>query len=240
VRQQYRDFLNREPDDAGLQFWTNEIEKCGTDAACREVKRVNVSGAFFLSIEFQETGYLVYRLYRTSFARMPGLREFSPDTVVVGQGIVVNSDGWQQKLEANKAALVEAWAQRADFRAIYDSKGDAEYVDALFANAGVEPTQAERAALIGGLAGGTETRATVLRKVVENQALARKESNKAFVLMQYFGYLQRSPDDPPDGNLSGYNFWLGKLNEFGGNYIRAEMVKAFLASGEYRQRFGHD
>jgi hypothetical protein len=240
VRQQYRDFLNREPDDAGLQFWTNEIEKCGTDTACREVKRVNVSAAFFLSIEFQETGYLVYRLYRTSFARMPSLREFSPDTVVVGQGIVVNSDGWQQKLETNKAALVEAWAQRADFRAIYDSKTDAEYVDALYANAGVEPTQAERAALIGGLSGGTETRATALRRVVENQTLARKESNRAFVLMQYFGYLQRSPDDPPDGNLSGYDFWLAKLNQFNGNFVSAEMVKAFISSGEYRQRFGHD
>jgi Beta-propeller repeat/Domain of unknown function (DUF4214) len=240
VRQQYRDFLNRAPDDAGLDFWTNEIEQCGANAACREVRRVNVSAAFFLSIEFQNTGFLVYRLYRASFARMPSLREFSPDTVVVGQGVVVNSDGWQQKLEANKAAFVEAWAQRADFRALYDPKGDAEYVDALFANAGVEPTQTERAALVGGLAGGTETRATVLRKVVENQALARKESNRAFVLMQYFGYLQRSPDDPPDANLSGYDFWLGKLNEFGGDYIRAEMVKAFISSGEYRRRFGHD
>lgn len=94
--------------------------------------------------------------------------------------------------------------------------------------------------VIGGLAAGTETRATVLRKVVENQALVRKESNRAFVLMQYFGYLQRSPDDPPDGNLSGYDFRLGRLNEFGGDYVRAEMVKAFLSAGEYRRRFGQD
>jgi len=240
VRQQYRDFLNRTPDDSGLQFWTDEIESCGADAACREVRRVNVSAAFFFSIEFQETGYLVYRLYRTSFARTPGLREFSPDTVIVGQGVVVNSEGWQQKLEANKNSFVADWTQRADFRALYDTKNDAEYVDALFANAGVQPSQAERDALVGGLAGGTETRATVLRKVSENQALVRKESNRAFVLMQYFGYLQRSPDDPPDGDLSGYNFWLSKLEEFNGNFVSAEMVKAFISSGEYRQRFGQD
>ena len=62
----------------------------------------------------------------------------------------------------------------------------------------------------------------------------------AFVLMQYFGYLQRSPDDPPDGNLSGYNFRLSKLNEFNGNFAPAEMVKAFISAGEYRKRFGQD
>ena len=28
VRQQYRDFLNREADAAGLAFWKNNIDKC--------------------------------------------------------------------------------------------------------------------------------------------------------------------------------------------------------------------
>src|SRR5256714_6539624 len=56
VRQQYHDFLNREPDESGLNFWVNQIESCGADPQCREVKRINVSAAFFLSIEFQETG----------------------------------------------------------------------------------------------------------------------------------------------------------------------------------------
>ena len=58
--------------------------------------------------------------------------------------------------------------------------------------------------------------------------------------MQYFGYLQRNPDDPPDNDQSGYNFWLGKLNQFNGNFINAEMVKAFISAGEYRQRFGQN
>ena len=63
-------------------------------------------------------------------------------------------------------------------------------------------------------------------------------TNPAFVLMQYFGYLRRAPDEPPDANLDGYNFWLKKLDSFGGDFRRAEMVKAFLASDEYRKRFG--
>jgi len=55
--------------------------------------------------------------------------------------------------------------------------------------------------------------------------------------MQYFGYLKRNPNDAPDSNFDGYNFWLGKLNQFNGNYIQAEMVKAFIASSEYLNRF---
>ncbi|HET9787479.1 MAG TPA: hypothetical protein VFP47_10115, partial [Pyrinomonadaceae bacterium] len=62
--------------------------------------------------------------------------------------------------------------------------------------------------------------------------------NKAFVLMQYFGYLRRNPNDSPDSDFSGFNFWLGKLNQFNGNFVDAEMVKAFITSGEYAQRFG--
>ena len=58
------------------------------------------------------------------------------------------------------------------------------------------------------------------------------------MLTQYFGYLRRNPNDAPDGNFDGYNFWLNKLNSFNGNFIQAEMVKAFLSSSEYRRRFG--
>jgi hypothetical protein len=93
-------------------------------------------------------------------------------------------------------------------------------------------TQAFRDSLVAGLAAATETRATVLRKVAEFQFLQTREFNNAFVTMQYFGYLRRDPD------TSGFNFWLGKLNSFGGSFTNAEMVKAFTASSEYRQRFG--
>jgi hypothetical protein len=89
-----------------------------------------------------------------------------------------------------------------------------------------------RDALIAGLNGGTETRATVLRKVAEAEELRTREFNAAFVTMEYFGYLRRDPD------TAGFNFWLNKLNAFNGNFADAEMVKAFISSLEYRQRFG--
>ena len=81
-------------------------------------------------------------------------------------------------------------------------------------------------------------RADVLMKVAQNPSLVQGEFNRAFVLMQYFGYLRRDPDAAPDTDFAGYNFWLAKLNSFGGDYRRAEMVKAFINSAEYRQRFG--
>ena len=239
VRQHYLDFLGREPEAEGLAFWTGEITSCGGDLQCVEAKRINVSAAFFLSIEFQQTGFLIHRLYRASFERMPRLQEFLPDTRQIGQGVIVNSPGWEQRLESNKQAFVSEWVSRAAFRALYDSKTDAEYVDALIANTGAVFSQAERDALVSGLSGGAETRATALRKVAETRAFNEKELNPAFVHMQYFGYLRRNPDDAPDNDMAGYNYWLQKLLNHGGDHFAAEMVKSFLVSQEYRRRFAN-
>jgi hypothetical protein len=98
-------------------------------------------------------------------------------------------------------------------------------------------SSSERSSLITGLDNHSETRATVLRKIVENDAFKAKELSTAFVLLEYFGYLRRNPDDPPDNNLTGFNYWLNKLNSFNGDYVRSEMVKAFIRSSEYRRRF---
>src|SRR5205807_4541254 len=84
----------------------------------------------------------------------------------------------------------------------------------------------------------TAARARALRRVAENATLNQQEFNRAFVLIQYFGYLRRNPNDPQDTDYTGYEFWLNKLNQFNGNFQNAEMVKAFISSAEYRQRFG--
>jgi len=238
VRQHYLDFLNREPDSVGLQFWTNNIDSCGPDSSCREVKRIDTSAAYFLSIEFQQTGYLVHRFYKTAFGRRPLFSEFLADTQKIGEGVIVNAPGWEQVLETNKQRFAGDFATRIPFKSLYDILSNAEFVNTLINNSGATLTQAERDALVNSLNAFTKGRERVLREIVENQALYNAEYNAAFVEMQYFGYLRRNPQDAPDNNLNGYNFWLNKLNEFGGDYRRAEMVKAFLVSGEYRQRFG--
>jgi hypothetical protein len=252
VQQQYRDFLNREPDADGLAFWTNEITSCGGNTRCMEVKGINTSAAFFLSIEFQQSGYLVDRLYKSSFGNLPGtpvpvrLNEFLPDTQKIGHDVVVLQSGWEQQLENNKQAFILEFVQRPRFASVYPTTTSPdEFVDALFANAEVTPSATERADAISGFGGASDTsdvpaRAHVLRQVAENQQVVNREFNRAFVLMQYFGYLHRNPNDAPEPtlNFQGYNFWLNKLDNFSGNYIDAEMVKAFINSDEYRHRFG--
>jgi hypothetical protein len=250
VAQHYLDFLNRYPDPAGFAFWTNEITSCGGDAQCIEVKRINDSGAFFLSIEFQETGYLVYRIHKASYGDLPGMPmpisrdKFLEDMGQIRQGVIVNQPGWEQELENSQQAFFSGFVQRAQFTSAFPaSMTPMEFVDRLFANAGVIPSPADRTAAINEFGSATTSsdtaaRARALRRVAENSALQQQEFNRAFVLMQYFGYLRRNPNDNPDGNFVGYNFWVNKLNSFNGDFIAAEMVKAFISSTEYRKRFG--
>jgi hypothetical protein len=238
VRQQYRDFLNREADDDGLAFWTNEITKCGADAGCREVKRVNVSAAFFLSIESQRTGYFFYRLHRAAFGTMPRFADYRAAQQALGRGVIVNQLGWEAKLDANRRAFAAQWVTGDEFAARYGSLSNADYVDTLLATAGLAGTGAARDALVAGLDTGAETHASALLKVADDPELSRREKNRAFVLAEYFGYLQRDANAGQDTDYSGLEHWLGKLEEHGGDYVKAEMVKAFLDATEYRRRFG--
>jgi len=231
VRQHYLDFLTREPDESGFNFWSDQILSCGNDAVCISHKRENVSAAYFLSIEFQQTGGLVNSLYRASFDRRPFYSEFVPDTQTVGLNVVVGRTGWENQLETNKQAFVNAWVQRAAFVNAYGSLADDVYVDTLISHTGVNFTAGERSALVNSLINHTATRAGVLRQIAEDPRFVSAKFNETFVMMEYFGYLRRDPDD------SGYQFWLNKLNQFGGNFEQAEMVKAFIVSGEYRDRF---
>jgi subtilisin family serine protease len=230
VRQHYLDFLGREPDESGFNFWSDQILSCGADAGCSERRTINVSAAYFLSIEFQQTGGLVDGLYRASYGRRPLYAEFMPDAGTVARDVVVGPGDWAQQLEANKQAFVAAWVQRADFRSAYDGLANDAFVDTLI-NHTETSFNGNRNDLVTGLNNGTLTRAAVLRQVVENQGFVSAKRNQMFVMMEYFGYLRRDPDQ------GGYAFWLNKLNEFNGNFETAEMVKAFIVSGEYRARF---
>jgi uncharacterized repeat protein (TIGR01451 family) len=266
VRRQYLDFLNREPDVPGWDHWTGEIAQCTTDpskrlpgeseAECIVRKRANTSAAFFLSPEFQNTGYFVLRVYRGSLGRMPYFGgsvpadntkdEFTRDHAAVSAGIVVNNQLDQAVMYANKRVFVNQFVTRADFLKIYGDLDDEHYVDKLFQTTAITPTAEERQSLINGLSAGMETRASVLFKIVDGkiedgslvlqtrygQLFYDQQLNPGFVQMEYFGYMKRDPDD------AGYAFWLAKLNQYGGNFVDAQMVLAFISSPEYRARFG--
>jgi hypothetical protein len=235
VAQHYRDFLSRENDAPGMAYWTREIAQCEVNPQCIEVQRINVSASFLLSIEFNETGYYVYRMYRGALGRPPAFAEFVPDSAQVGRNVIVGSnDPWQARLNSNKDAYATQFFNRPDFQARYAGLTTAQYIDRLFETEGITPTQAERDELIDSIdrcSTGCPTRATVLRRIIEHPGFHRRIANEAFVTLQYFGYLRRDPD------AAGFQFWLDKLNQFHGNFIEAEMVKAFITSEGYRQRF---
>jgi len=70
------------------------------------------------------------------------------------------------------------------------------------------------------------------RQIIDDATFQNNEFNRAFVAMQYFGYLRRGIDP------GGYNFWLGILNGHPNDTsFRYQMVCAFITSGEYQLRF---
>jgi hypothetical protein len=152
----------------------------------------------------------------------------------------LGKQGLEQQLENNKQAYATDIVNSPAFTSRFPlALTAAQYVDALFSSAMVTPTAAERQSAIDAFgAGGTSGRVAALRSVTDSTSLSNADFNPAFVLLQYYGYLRRNPTDAPDNNDDGYQFWLTKLNQFNGNFIQAEMVKAFLLSGEYRNRFG--
>jgi hypothetical protein len=262
VGQHYHDFLNRQADAGGLAFWTGQITACGSDVGCIDRARTNVSTAFFLSIEFQQTGYLVFRIYKETFTDsagrprgMPRYREFLRDTQEIGRGVVVGVGAWETQLEANKQAFARAWVQKPEFVAQFPvDMTAAQYVDKLFLNSEVTPTAAERNAAITAYGiGDTDGRAAALRSVADSGSVYNRQFNAGFVLSQYIGYLRRNPNDAPEPALdyTGFDYWLAKMNSFSvagedvrtasvalARVKRAEMVRAFIRSTEYRGRFG--
>jgi hypothetical protein len=227
IRQQYLDFLGREPDQAGFDYWTGQLNSCGADAACLRTRRLDVAAAFFTENEFQRTGSFIYRAYKGLLGRQLSFAEFSADRLMVVEG---------PNLEATKLAFANAFVQRPEFVAKYQQNNSAgSFVDAALQSAmsagGVD--LANRAELITRYESGAnlaESRALVVRELANNPAFAQAVFNRAFVLTEYFGYLRRDPDQV------GYDFWLNVLdNRVPGNY--RGMVCAFITSGEYQRRF---
>jgi hypothetical protein len=233
VRQQYVDFLGREPDPAGFAGWTRTINNCSGDTT--QCDRIHVSQLFFQSDEFQSRGYYVYRFYPVSFPGVAGVdppslghkpdyAQIAPDLATVS-GFLTDA----QLAAAKDQFAIDFVAQRA-FVAVYGSLNPTQYVDTLLSTAGVIATfpASTRQSLIDGLTNATLTRAQVLREIVDSAAVSSKYSNEAYVVMEYFGYLRRDPD-------ASYFDWLTVINQT--NDPRA-MVTGFVTSIEYRQRFG--
>ena len=226
VTQQYIDFLGRLPDAIGFNNWVTTLNGCPNGGFGEfdnpNCDRVHVSAGFFLSTEFQGRGYFAYRFYEVALDRRPTYAEFVPDMALVGGPQSPESEA------LSKQAYTDAWMQRPEFKSRYDGINNSQFVNALEANA--EITVSNKQALIDALNGNTMNRGQVLRDIVESQAAANRFFNRAFVSMQYFGYLRRDPD------TIGFQNWINTLSADPSNF--RHMIFGFLFSTEYRQRFG--
>jgi hypothetical protein len=225
VQQQYIDFLGRMPDSVGFANWNTTLNGCpnggfgeSDNPGC---DRVHVSAGFYQSNEFQGRGYFAYRFYEAALGRRPLYAEFVPDMQKVGGAQSPDQEA------ASKIQYVNDFVQRPEFKNIYDALNNTQYVDKLEQVSGV--TISNKAQLVSALDGGTQTRAQVLRTVVESQPVFDKFFNRGFVSMQYFGYLRRDPD------TIGFQNWVNTLNADPNNF--RHMIFGFIYSAEYRNRF---
>ena len=229
VRQHYHDFLNREPDQGGLEYWSRKLEDCGTDAPCLDQQRMQVSAAFYISQEFQNTGFFVFKMEKASFARRPEYRSFMAHVQKISRSAI------SRGVETSRQKFADDWIERPEFHAEYDRLSNDDYVDELYRNAEIGSDPATRQRQVDDLNNNRKRRGEILTEVVANREFNDRQYNAGFVLMQYFGYLRRNPDE------AGYRFWVGKLEETRNqpdNY--QSMVKAFVKATEYRQRFGQN
>ena len=220
IKQHYIDFLGRMPEPDGMKFWLNIMNNCSSTTNNPDCDRTFVSSRFFMSDEFQERGYFVYRLYDAVIGRLAHFPEFMDD--------VKRLNGFQTVPEQVKAKenYVKDFTTRAEFRALYDQHTTPDaFITALSNKAGVSP--ANRAALVQ-LAG--QNRALALKAFIETTEVAEKFYDRGFISMQYYGYLRREPE------AAGFQFWQQKMSETNHDY--RFMVSGFINSDEYKLRFG--
>jgi hypothetical protein len=225
VQQQYIDFLGRMPDSVGFANWNSTLGNCPNGGFGEfdhpDCDRVHVSAGFYLSNEFQGRGYWAYRFYDAALGRRPLYTEFVPDMQKIG-----GAQSPDQEV-VSKNQYMNDFVQKAEFKTAYDALSNSQFVNKLEQTAGV--TLSNKANLIAALDGGTQTRAQVVRTVIESSAVFDKFFNRGFVTMQYFGYLKRDPD------TIGFKNWVDTLNADPSNF--RHMIFGFIYSIEYRNRF---
>lgn len=229
IGQQYRDILNREPDQDGLEFWTEHLRSCPTGSYCFNDSRAKLNTVFFEAAEFQEIGFFIYRLYQASFGAAPRFIDFTKDRGVLR----VNDLRDPEELIPAQRSFVESWIRQEPFRAVYpDTMSSEHFVNRLFDTAQLKPFEEERKRQIQALNAG-KGRAEVLREVIETEEFIQRERTRGLLLMQFLLQLHRDVDYKDQRHKA----WMEKLDR--GEAVDARhIICLFLTSEEYQRRFG--
>jgi uncharacterized repeat protein (TIGR02543 family) len=209
--QQYRDFLSREGDAAGITGWTNLITG-GT------YSRLQVINAFLLSDEFAGVIAPVVRLYFATFLRIPDYAGLTFNAGLVRNGTV------------SLTQLADFFTASPEFVATYGSLNNTQFVTLLYNNVlGRAPDTAGLNGWVSLLTTGGYSRGQVLLGFSDSVEYQAAMANEVFVTMMYAGMLRRTPEP------TGYNGWVGFLDA--GTYSREQVINGFFLSTEYHNRF---
>jgi hypothetical protein len=237
VRQHYLDFLDREPESG--EPWSAVLANCPQNIfSGPEVNtncdRIAVSGAFFGSPEFRLKGFFVFLHHKAAFGSannplyVPEYTDFTTDARRV-------SGKTAEEVIAKRIDFSEDFLARTSVANAFAGTSNEGFVDRILSNLGITLTNADpatgetRNSLVNALNAGTKSRAQVLRIIVESNEAIAAQFNRAFVAIQYYGYLRRTPE------ATGYEANLNALNQT--NNAR-QLINGFLNSIEYRLRFG--
>lgn len=211
VRQQYLDFLDREPEPAGLSAWVNALNN--------GIPRSSLVEGFLDSGEFYFKGKFIARTYLgilTRDAEYAGFR------------------GWLAALlnGMSREQIVQFFLDSGEFEAkIGSNLTNSQFVGKMYANVLLRP--AETAGFdfwVGRLNSGQMTRAQValcFLDAVEFQSLSVSQ-NRVDVSLLYFDMLRRDPDP------NEFSTWV---EAFDAGLPLIMAIDAFLLSSEYQARF---
>ena len=229
VKQHYRDLLGRDADDAGLEYWAGQLDECGQDAQCIRTRRLAISGAFVKEPEFQRKAEFVYQLYLSGLGRRPQFSEFVNEREKLGGS---------ETIEKEKLGLALEFVARPEFTKRYsESMSGKEFLDTLLHSI-TEVSSVDLSSQYEDLLrlydGSNAGRAAIMLRLAGSAELRTAEKDRAFLLMQYFGYYLRDPEE------SDFQTWLDTLESKPPNDTNrySAVTCAFLNSSEYQSRFG--
>jgi hypothetical protein len=205
--QQYRDFLAREGDAGGINYWTSALT-AGTSP------RNQLIDLFFNSAEFQGQLAPVTRLYFAYFLRVP---DYSGLQYWIGQF----------RGGASLETISNAFATSPEFGQRYGALDNAQFVTRVYNNVlGRAPDAAGLSHWVGQLASGM-TRGQMMVQFSESPEYLGRIGDSVYVTMIYVGMLRRAPDQ------GGFDYWVGQKRAGSG----IALIDSFLASTEYQKRF---
>ncbi len=174
-----------------------------------------------------EQSLTLYRILLTTTGAMPKYSDFMRDLKAVAAYVNLNSDEatteFTQNLSEFSARLMEHESmQRLDNRT---------YVAHLVRNTNVPFYDWEQEQLAAQLDAGQQSRVDVLLKIANDDRLIEMQKDRSLLVLHYFAFLRRNPNDPPDRNFSGFNFWLQQLTQ---NHDTQKIATAFQNSIEFQ------